>query len=130
MEIQATKNILFYAENREGAYGFDDIEPPKYIKYSISTSETTADRFFMGFGGERKFITLSNDKLIVTNDLWYLGPTNDIPEDALIGTLHDSINERLFGNIVECYIYSAKDRKRVVASWNATWNGKHSLHLS
>ena len=47
-------------------------------------------------------------RIIITNNLWWCGLINDIPKDSLIGTIYDSRHGRLFGNTVDCYIYSNK----------------------
>ena len=120
MENKVIKNIIFYEENREGLNG-----GVKYNKYKIPTSEISEETS-MGFGGETIIIYLSNGKIIITNDLWMVGSENDIPTDPLIGTIYDSRNGRLFGNTVECYIYSKKNKKRIT---NGKFDSTYGIHL-
>ena len=116
-------DIIFYEENREGFHSSGP--PPKYIKYKIPTGEKSQESS-MGYDGQTIIISLSNGKIIITNDLWELSSTDILPDGALIGTIYNSRNGRLFGNTVDCYIYSKKDKKRIT---KGNFNVTHGLHL-
>lgn len=93
--------IVFYANNTQKHSSEDPKNIHKYIRYHFSIENKTND--IGGYSGDVMFITLSDGRLIITNNLWFSKTCNRIPKNSLRGTIY---NKRSDNQNVECYIYN------------------------
>lgn len=100
--------IDFYSINVVGNLD-KTIKTKKYIKYRIPTSKIVDD--IGGFSTNTIFVGLSNSKMVITNNLWYIGQANKLPKNSLTGTIYNMDCEG-YHDTLECYIYN-NDKKLV-----------------
>lgn len=100
--------IDFYSINVVGKLD-KTIKTKKYIKYRIPTSKIVDD--IGGFSMNTIFVGLSNSKMVITNNLWYIGQANKLPKNSLTGTIYNMDCEG-YHDTLECYIYN-NDKKLV-----------------
>jgi hypothetical protein len=100
--------IDFYSVNVVGNLD-KTIKTKKYIKYRIPTSKIAHD--VGGFSMNTIFVGLSNSKMIITNNLQYIGQANRLSKNSLKGTIYNMDCEG-YHDTLECYIYN--NNKKIV----------------
>ena len=129
---EQTREIIFYGEEIRPKPPCTDLEP-YYKKYSIKDGGTSCYGS-LGFWGDIIFVTLSNGKIVITNDLQCCGEVKHIPKDALIGTIYGEEKRNIYGQkirTVECYIYSNKEPgiKPRIKNVQINFNTERGLYL-
>ena len=121
---EQTTEIIFYGEEIRPEPPCTDLEP-YYYKYSIKDG-TSSKYGSLGSWGDIIIVTLSNGKIVITNDLIKVTEVNHIPKGALIGTIYGKEEKT-----VECYIYSNKGRgiKPRIKNVQINFNTERGLYL-
>jgi hypothetical protein len=121
---EQTREIIFYGEEIKPKPPCTDLEP-YYYKYLIKDG-TSSKYGSLGFWGDIIIVTLSNGKIVITNDLINDEKVKYIPKGALIGTIYGEEKKT-----VECYIYSQKglSNKKRIKNVQINFESKYGLYL-